>query len=112
MTQATKNTLTAVKNKPSPIFHIVVADPDVPYPEMTGAEPCRQADSEDWFPEQGVNGLAAKRACFSCPVVAQCLNWALANPQLADFGIWGGTTRSERIAIRRRQARQALESAA
>jgi WhiB family redox-sensing transcriptional regulator len=100
------------ENKPTPVFHVVLADPEVPYPEMTGSEPCRTTDPESWFPEQGDNGLIAKRSCLDCPVLAQCRNWALANPQLADFGIWGGMSRAERIAVRRRQARQALEAAA
>lgn len=99
-------------NKPSPVFHVVLADPEVAFPEMTGAEPCRQADPEEWFPEQGNNGLAAKRMCFSCPARLECQNWALANPQLAAEGIWGGMTRSERNAVRRNQTRQALEATA
>ncbi|MEH0589820.1 WhiB family transcriptional regulator [Streptomyces sp. B21-106] len=93
--------------KPTPVINIVPADPEVPYPEMTGAEPCRQGDSEDWFPEQGVNGLAAKRACLSCPVMLACRSWALANPHLADFGIWGGMSRGERNALRRNSMRRA-----
>ncbi|MFE7442377.1 WhiB family transcriptional regulator [Streptomyces chartreusis] len=100
------------ENKATPVFHVVLADPEVPYPEMTGDEPCRTTDPEEWFPEQGVNGLIAKRMCLSCPILAQCRSWALANPQLADFGIWGGTSRGERIAARRREARKALEAAA
>lgn len=99
------------ENKPSPVFHVVTADPEVPFPEITGSEPCLQ-DPESWFPEQGDNGGIAKRLCFSCPARLECQNWALSNPQLAAEGIWGGMTRSERNAVRRRQALQALEATA
>jgi WhiB family transcriptional regulator, redox-sensing transcriptional regulator len=100
------------ENKPTPVFHVVEADPEVAFPEMTGDEPCRTTDPEEWFPEQGDNGLTAKRMCLSCPVLVQCRSWALANPSLTDFGIWGGMSRGERIAVRRRETRKALEDAA
>ncbi|QDN84363.1 WhiB family transcriptional regulator [Streptomyces sp. RLB3-6] len=100
-------------DKPTPVFHTVLADPEVPFPELTGGEPCRQTDSESWFPEQGDNGGFARSLCLtSCPVLQECRSWALANPQLASDGIWGGMTRSERNAVRRRQALQSLEAAA
>jgi hypothetical protein len=83
---------------PTPYF--VPADSAVPYPAMTGDEPCRQ-DPETWFPEQGQNGTVAQALCHTCPVLAQCRRWALANPQLASDGIWGGMTRSQRAAERR-----------
>ncbi|WP_409474736.1 WhiB family transcriptional regulator [Streptomyces sp. HC307] len=45
----------------------------------------------------------AKAVC-RCPVVEQCLDWAIQVGQVE--GIWGGMTDSERRAVRRRQARQ------
>lgn len=47
----------------------------------------------------------AKAVCNDCPVVEQCLADAIANPWL--LGIWGGTSESQRLAIRRRRAREA-----
>ncbi|MEW1551296.1 WhiB family transcriptional regulator [Streptomyces tsukubensis] len=85
---------------------LVLADPAVPYPEMTGAEPCRQTDSEEWFPDHGHN-VTAVEMCLSCPVKAACLAWALANPSLASDGIWGGLTRAQRVALRRSEIGQA-----
>lgn len=45
---------------------------------------------------------AAVRVCASCPVRAQCLAHALAQPEL--FGVWGGTTEGDRAAGRRTAA--------
>ncbi|WP_280891409.1 WhiB family transcriptional regulator [Streptomyces sp. LBL] len=47
----------------------------------------------------------AKAICRRCPVMEQCLNWAVRVEQME--GIWGGTTESERRAIRRLEARLA-----
>ncbi|MEV6177209.1 WhiB family transcriptional regulator [Streptomyces sp. NPDC052016] len=43
----------------------------------------------------------AKAVCGRCPVVEQCLEWAVRVGQ-AD-GIWGGMTESERRALTRRE---------
>jgi WhiB family redox-sensing transcriptional regulator len=52
----------------------------------------------------------AKAVCGRCPVVEQCLNWAV---QVGEMeGVWGGTTGSERRAMRRRQAYRAKGTAA
>lgn len=85
---------------------IVLADLSVPYPQMTGAEPCRQTDPEEWFPGHGHNATAV-RLCHTCPLLADCRAWALANPELASEGIWGGLTRAQRAALRRNEMRQA-----
>lgn len=66
---------------------------------------CREVDSELFFPEQaGWQGAqqaeTAKAICGVCPVAAECLAFALADPTL--YGIWGGTTRQERKDLRRR----------
>lgn len=65
---------------------------------------CRGTDTELFFPS--VNGAAAQRAhrqakavCATCPVLAQCLSWALTSG--IDFGVWGGLTADERRALRR-----------
>ncbi|MEU8362352.1 WhiB family transcriptional regulator [Nonomuraea sp. NPDC048882] len=66
---------------------------------------CRNQTPETFFlvtyQPASANVRAAKTICQGCPVVADCLAWALANPQLASDGIWGGTTPIERAAIRR-----------
>lgn len=45
----------------------------------------------------------AKAVCRRCPVVEQCLHWAVKAGQVE--GVWGGATESERRALRRREAR-------
>ncbi|MEU3991881.1 WhiB family transcriptional regulator [Streptomyces platensis] len=69
---------------------------------------CREADPELFFPV-GNTGPAllqieeAKAVCRRCPVMGQCLQWALESRQ--DTGVWGGMSEEERRAMRRRAAR-------
>ncbi|KAB2588012.1 WhiB family transcriptional regulator [Streptomyces cyaneofuscatus] len=46
----------------------------------------------------------AKQACSGCPVVTECLKWALANPGLTPTGVWAATTKRDRKRLRRRPA--------
>lgn len=41
----------------------------------------------------------AKAVCAGCPVRAACLEFALVTHQ--DYGVWGGTSESERYQLRR-----------
>ncbi len=69
---------------------------------------CRDEDPELFFPV-GNTGAAlkqieeAKAVCRTCPVIDQCLKWALDTNQ--DSGIWGGLTEDERRALKRRAMR-------
>lgn len=51
--------------------------------------------------ERRLREAGAKRICARCPVVAECLEWALENREMR--GIWGGRTELERKAILRAQ---------
>ncbi|EWT03069.1 hypothetical protein N865_03910 [Intrasporangium oryzae NRRL B-24470] len=70
--------------------------------EWQGKGLCRGKAVEQFFTEDLDLGQrarreqteAAKAVCAVCPVVTQCLQHALAVPE--PFGIWGGTTASER----------------
>jgi WhiB family redox-sensing transcriptional regulator len=56
---------------------------------------------------------AAKRVCARCPVLVECREHALLQPE--PYGVWGGLTAAERrvvLARRRRAAAAASESAA
>ena len=44
---------------------------------------------------------ATRELCWSCPVRAECLEFALKDESLT--GLWGGTTDVERRLIRRRR---------
>lgn len=65
---------------------------------------CRDEPAELFFPV-GDAGPAqaqlaeAKAVCDRCPVVSDCLEWALAHE---DVGVWGGQSEQERRALRRR----------
>ena len=70
---------------------------------------CRSYHLETFFPhEQRIDDQKfAKTICAQeCPVVAECLRWALDNPEQSEFGIWGATTPAERAEIRRRNTRR------
>lgn len=70
---------------------------------------CRDEDPELFFPV-GNSGPAlaqiaeAKAVCARCPVVNECLEWAIATGQ--DAGVWGGMSEDERRSLKRRRARQ------
>lgn len=65
---------------------------------------CRGMDGELFFPaaESGLaydtQVAAAKDVCTGCPVVAECLAYAL---ETGVTGVWGGTDTDERRALRR-----------
>jgi WhiB family redox-sensing transcriptional regulator len=72
---------------------------------------CREIDVDVFFPPPDEPELIraereaiAKKACSTCPVRDACLRHALASDE--DYGIWGGTSESERAsairAVRRR----------
>lgn len=69
---------------------------------------CRAEDPELFFPV-GNTGPAlvqieeAKTVCRRCPVMEHCLQWALEAGQ--DSGVWGGLSEDERLAMKRRAAR-------
>lgn len=68
------------------------------------AAACRDVDPEMFFPigfgEVADNqSAAAKAVCTRCPLIAQCLDWALAAGVVE--GIWGGHTEQERRGRRR-----------
>ncbi|MGW8792279.1 WhiB family transcriptional regulator [Streptomyces althioticus] len=67
---------------------------------------CRTEDPELFFPI-GTSGALlqteqAKAVCRGCPVQEQCLEWALETGQ--SIGVWGGTSETERRALKRRIA--------
>ncbi|MFF8646483.1 WhiB family transcriptional regulator [Streptomyces sp. NPDC015345] len=70
---------------------------------------CREEDPDLFFPI-GNTGPAllqiaeAKAVCRRCPVMEQCLQWALEAGQ--DEGVWGGLSEDERRSLRRRAARK------
>lgn len=73
---------------------------------------CRQEDPEIFFPIAArgpalAQVSAAKAVCRRCAVNAACLSFGL---ETSQEGIWGGTTREERIAMRTRPAKPAAHA--
>jgi WhiB family redox-sensing transcriptional regulator len=67
---------------------------------------CAQVDPNVWHPEKGGSVKAAVRICrTTCPVAAQCLNYALEQGERLT-GVWGGTTERERRVLRRARKTQ------
>lgn len=66
-----------------------------PEPWMLDAA-CARIDMELWFPDRGDTRAVreAKSVCKGCPVVSDCLAYALQNNE--RFGVWGMTTERER----------------
>lgn len=68
---------------------------------------CAGLDTEIFFSRTSQPGGAseAKRVCWSCPVRAACLEYALDPAHTVRIvGIWGGTTPHERRLIQRARA--------
>jgi WhiB family redox-sensing transcriptional regulator len=53
----------------------------------------------DFFPNHEFQQAAPKRICEACPVMFECLGYALDRPWIQ--GVWGGTGGRERQRIRR-----------
>lgn len=73
---------------------------------------CRDQDPELFFSVgEGASARAqddeAKSVCDRCPVVAECLDWAI--DAGVDDGIWGAMTPAERRAFKK-SGRQAVVS--
>ncbi|WP_189220429.1 MULTISPECIES: WhiB family transcriptional regulator [Streptomyces] len=65
---------------------------------------CVGEDPDLFFPV-GTSGpalddiAAAKRICADCPVIGECLSWALGGGRVS--GVWGGLSEDERAALLR-----------
>nr|WP_194918108.1 WhiB family transcriptional regulator [Catenulispora rubra] len=69
---------------------------------------CRTSEPELFFPitSPGHPRLKqqiteAKAVCHRCPVIESCRGWALAHPQMAQYGVWGAMSEEERRTVRR-----------
>lgn len=77
---------------------------------------CFDTDSTAFIPtsialeetRMAVDYQTALRICSECLVQQDCLDFALRTHQV--FGVWGGKTPQQRIAMRKRRGRQASPS--
>jgi WhiB family redox-sensing transcriptional regulator len=67
---------------------------------------CAEVGGDFHFPEKGGSTREAKRVCRSCPVRAECLEYALGHDE--RFGIWGGFSERERRRLKREPAGTAI----
>jgi WhiB family redox-sensing transcriptional regulator len=64
---------------------------------------CRDSETNSFYTEtlRGMTKVrqeaAAKRVCAGCPVIANCLKWALKTEE--PYGVWGGMTPDERAEL-------------
>ncbi|MEU1078005.1 MULTISPECIES: WhiB family transcriptional regulator [unclassified Streptomyces] len=98
---------TGVANPPA----MVLADDRIPFPDTDQALRCRT--SPDLFAIEDIHNtdedprarekalVKVKHACSGCPIVKDCLKWALANPGLTKTGVWAATTARERTQLRK-----------
>jgi WhiB family transcriptional regulator, redox-sensing transcriptional regulator len=71
---------------------------------------CRTVAPETFFPSDGLGVIRAQKICVTCPVVDQCLEYALENH--IDHGVWGGRSERERRRILRSRRRSSLSTTA
>ena len=60
---------------------------------------CRDASWNVFFPRDGTGVIVAKKICATCPVVRECLDYALEDH--IDHGVWGGCSERERVRMLR-----------
>ena len=80
-----------------------VTDPTVAFvpPAWWREAACSGMPTSTFVGNAGYASSAAVEVCQGCPVRDQCLEYALADPDLYAFGVFGGATPRERRAIGR-----------
>ena len=68
-------------------------------PEWFADAVCSSADPDAWFPELGGDPRPAQRICRTCPVIDECLDYALKNN--FRHGVYGGLTGRQRRKLQR-----------
>lgn len=68
-------------------------------PDWRAKAVCKGDDTDTWFPQAAntLGVLAAKEACFGCPVMLACAQHALTHR--IDDGVWGGLSEAQRTKI-------------
>lgn len=77
-------------------------------PRFSGRPACANAEPELFWGSRDpaknrAKNARAKRVCARCPVISECLSWALAH---GERGVWGGTTAEQRGHMRARGSRE------
>lgn len=87
-----------------PVVALMTAVPgeDLPWESMAL---CAEVDPEIFFPERGASAAPARRICRACEVRPECLDYALEHDE--QWGVWAGTTRDERLRLKRQRLGEA-----
>ena len=76
---------------------------DVNRPDWMTKAACIGEPRDLFFPGPGQDGIRktkkAKEICRTCPVVNDCIEYAMSFSPRSLIGIWGGTTERERTRI-------------
>lgn len=76
---------------------------DVNRPDWMTKAACIGEPRDLFFPGPGQDGIRktkkAKEICRGCPVVNDCIEYAMSFSPRSLIGIWGGTTERERTRI-------------
>ena len=72
-----------------------------------GRARCKGEPPDVFFPSDGVGVLRAQKICAECPVVNECLEYALANH--ISHGVWGGASERQRRRLQRRRQQDRLQ---
>jgi len=67
---------------------------------------CREVDKSVFFPSDRGGIAKAKAICATCPVSAECLQYATDN--LLAYGVWGGLGETDRERLARDARRAGL----
>ncbi|MFJ7242665.1 WhiB family transcriptional regulator [Streptomyces olivaceus] len=93
-----------------------IADPDprFPFPHSPAPTRCHSEPATFDFAKGDRSGESraateqrldrARQACSGCPIVKDCLRWALVNKDLTRVGIFAATTPVQRVVLRKRLA--------
>jgi WhiB family redox-sensing transcriptional regulator len=79
-----------------------------PFDEWQPRANCRNTDPDLFFPDDGMGVIKAQRICKGCPVVNECLTYAL--DRHIDHGVWGGKSERQRRALQRERRRGLVSS--
>ncbi|MEV3851758.1 WhiB family transcriptional regulator [Streptomyces microflavus] len=89
---------------------LVPADPRIPFPVSDQPLACRTNPAQFAIEDVSTTDdprarekatAQAKQACSTCPIVTECLKWALAHPDLTPTGVWAATTKRDRTRLRK-----------
>jgi len=83
-----------------------IASQTGPMPDLSDGACVGSKTADDWHADQHRDARLRKEAqniCLTCPVMAACRDYAMANPSLS--GTWGGLTEQDRERMRHSMSR-------